>query len=100
MMPILHAAVSAMAFAAAVSSATTSTCHNTKQCDARQQAKDLLKQMTWEEKIGQMGGVRRVLSSGTTVNPQYDTTRKMQNGQLGKLPYLIFHPPTIDTYRS
>ncbi|KAK3302826.1 alkaline-phosphatase-like protein [Chaetomium strumarium] len=70
MVSIRNAALSALALAAT-------------HCDARQRAKDLLKQMTWEEKIGQMGGVRRVLSSGTTVNPQYDTIRQMQNGQMG-----------------
>jgi len=39
--------------------------------------------MTFEEKVGQMGGVRRLFSSGTTVNPQYETVRETQNGQMG-----------------
>lgn len=85
-MVLIKSAVSALALGAAASAATTSSCHLGKRCDASQRARALLKQMTWEEKIGQMGGVRRVLSSGTTINPQYGAIQKMQNGEMGELP--------------
>ncbi|KAF2177749.1 glycoside hydrolase family 3 protein [Zopfia rhizophila CBS 207.26] len=51
---------------------------------AKERAEDLLKRMTWEEKIGQMGGVRRLLSAGLAFNrTSYDQVRALQNGILG-----------------
>ncbi|KAI1756121.1 beta-glucosidase [Xylaria castorea] len=53
----------------------------------RQRADDLLKLMTWEEKIGQLGGARRLLErvNGKPVFNQtaLATTLKTQNGQIG-----------------
>lgn len=52
---------------------------------AADRAADLLSRMTWTEKIGQMGGVRRLLGSGLSFNQtSYDILAEYQNGILGK----------------
>lgn len=52
---------------------------------ASDRASDLLSRMTWAEKIGQMGGVRRLLGSGLSFNQtSYDIISQYQNGILGE----------------
>lgn len=55
---------------------------------ASERATDLLQRMTWEEKIGQLGGIRRALtrSNGevTFNRTSFEMTRKTQNGQIGQ----------------
>lgn len=52
---------------------------------ASDRATDLLSRMTWTEKIGQMGGVRRLLGSGLSFNQtSYDILAEYQNGILGE----------------
>ncbi|KAI1088626.1 glycoside hydrolase family 3 protein [Rostrohypoxylon terebratum] len=53
----------------------------------KERAADLLERMTWGEKVGQLGGIRRTL---THANGQaafnktaFDVTHKTQNGQIG-----------------
>jgi hypothetical protein len=51
----------------------------------RQRAEALAVVMTWEEKVGQMGGIRRLLAANVTFNQiTFDTIHKYQNGQIGK----------------
>lgn len=51
---------------------------------ALERAKDLLQRMTWEEKIGQMGGVRVLLGANLTFNETtYNSIHELQNGILG-----------------
>ncbi|KAG9252850.1 beta-glucosidase [Emericellopsis atlantica] len=54
---------------------------------AHERARDLLGRMTWEDKVGQLGGIRRAVSR---VNGEpsfnrtaFEQTRKTQNGQVG-----------------
>ena len=57
-----------------------------------ERADDLLERMNWTEKIGQMGGIRRLLSGGLSFNrTTYDSIRTLQNGIIGVfcLPYMI-----------
>jgi hypothetical protein len=54
-------------------------------CTPQLRARDLLSRMTWEEKVGQMGGIRRLLGANYTFNrTYYDTYSPLQNGILGK----------------
>lgn len=52
-----------------------------------ERAADLLDRMTWEEKIGQLGGVRRAFGTSTgkpTFNrSSFETVHATQNGQVG-----------------
>lgn len=52
-----------------------------------ERAADLLGRMTWEEKVGQLGGVRRAFGTAdgkpTFNRTAYETTRATQNGQIG-----------------
>ncbi|KAH8898982.1 beta-glucosidase [Thozetella sp. PMI_491] len=49
-----------------------------------ERAQDLLPRLTWQEKIGQLGGVRRLLGPGLSFNQTaYDVLAKTQNGILG-----------------
>ncbi|KAF3352317.1 Folic acid synthesis protein fol1 [Verticillium dahliae VDG1] len=53
----------------------------------KERAQDLLERMTWAEKVGQLGGIRRAVSR-TNGKPVFNETsfnaiRKTQNGQLG-----------------
>ncbi|EEY17164.1 periplasmic beta-glucosidase [Verticillium alfalfae VaMs.102] len=53
----------------------------------KERAQDLLERMTWVEKVGQLGGIRRAVSR-TNGKPVFNETsfnaiRKTQNGQLG-----------------
>jgi hypothetical protein len=51
----------------------------------RQRAKALLKKLTYEEKIAQMGGIRRLLKSGGIVDEDnYNSRYQTQNGNIGK----------------
>ena len=54
---------------------------------AKNRAADLLQRMTWEEKIGQLGGVRRAFSrvngKPSFNQTSYDLIQKTQNGQIG-----------------
>jgi hypothetical protein len=51
-------------------------------------ADDLLKRLTWEEKIGQMGGIRAAFTSvnGSVAfnRTSFERIRSTQNGQIGK----------------
>ncbi|CAJ0548363.1 Ff.00g019760.m01.CDS01 [Fusarium sp. VM40] len=50
----------------------------------RQRAKALLKKMTWEEKIAQMGSIRRLLKLGPEVDEEnYDSRYELQHGTIG-----------------
>ncbi|KAI2630192.1 glycoside hydrolase family 3 protein [Hypomontagnella submonticulosa] len=53
----------------------------------KDRAADLLKRMTWEEKVGQLGGVRRTLGrtggQATFNKTAFDIVHKTQNGQIG-----------------
>ncbi|KAK5166685.1 uncharacterized protein LTR77_008229 [Saxophila tyrrhenica] len=50
----------------------------------RQRAQSLLEQMTWKEKIGQLGGYRRLLEADATFNrTRFDELYPTQNGNLG-----------------
>lgn len=52
---------------------------------ASDRAADLLSRMTWTEKIGQMGGVRRLLGLDLSFNQtSYDILAEYQNGILGR----------------
>lgn len=51
---------------------------------ALERATDLLERMTWEEKVGQMGGVRALLGADLAFNEtSYNSIRQLQNGILG-----------------
>ncbi|PSR82142.1 glycoside hydrolase superfamily [Coniella lustricola] len=51
---------------------------------AKDRAADLLSRMTWVQKIGQMGGVRRLLGSDMSFNQtSYEILAEYQNGILG-----------------
>lgn len=61
----------------------------------KQRAEDLLKLMTWEEKIGQMGGIRRLFAANVTFNQtSFDEIYKLQNGQIGESSAIIFYVQT------
>lgn len=53
----------------------------------RERAEQLLEQMTWEEKIGQMGGIRRLAArtnNEITFNrTAFDEIHELQNGMIG-----------------
>ncbi|KAI0882348.1 glycoside hydrolase family 3 protein [Annulohypoxylon maeteangense] len=53
----------------------------------KERAADLLQRMTWEEKVGQLGGVRRTLGrtngQATLNKTAFDIAHKTQNGQIG-----------------
>lgn len=54
----------------------------------RQRAEALLKKMTWEEKVGQMGGVRRLLKLGPVVDEEnYEKIHRLQNGNMGEIVF-------------
>lgn len=54
----------------------------------KERAADLIQRMTWEEKVGQLGGIRRPLTrtDGKAIfnKTSFDIIRKTQNGQIGK----------------
>lgn len=51
----------------------------------KQRAKALLKKMTWEEKIAQMGGIRRLLTSGSIFNEaNFESRYQYQHGNIGE----------------
>ncbi|KAI8285467.1 Periplasmic beta-glucosidase [Colletotrichum sp. SAR 10_98] len=53
----------------------------------KERADDLLKLMTWEEKVGQLGGIRRLaerVNGALSYNEtSFEEIRKTQNGQIG-----------------
>lgn len=50
----------------------------------KQRAKDLLAKMTWEEKIAQMGGIRRLLKSGPQLDEDnFNKIYQLQHGNIG-----------------
>lgn len=54
-----------------------------------ERADDLLGRMTWEEKVGQMGGVRRLAGPHLAFNKSsYEEYTKTQNGILGESGYI------------
>lgn len=60
---------------------------------AHDRAADLLAKMTWAEKIGQMGGVRRLLGTNLSFNQtSYDILSQYQNGILGESLYCYARP--------
>lgn len=54
---------------------------------AHERASDLLQRMTWEEKVGQLGGIRKVVDrkNGEPVfnRTSFEQIRETQNGQIG-----------------
>ena len=52
----------------------------------RKRAEALVDQMTWEEKVGQMGGIRRLLSLGPQIDEENYEYRQAeyQNGNIGR----------------
>ena len=58
-----------------------------------ERADSLLKLLTWEEKVGQMGGIRAAFKSvnGSIVfnRTSFEQIRATQNGQIGKLPDIL-----------
>ncbi len=47
-------------------------------------ASDLLAQMTWEEKVGQLGGIRQILQAKLAFNQTlFDSIHSLQNGMIG-----------------
>lgn len=65
--------------------ATTVPSYLDSSLSPRVRAEQLLKLMTWEEKIGQMGGIRRLFSANVTFNQtSFDEIHKLQNGQIGE----------------
>ena len=51
----------------------------------RERAQDLLELMTWEEKVGQMGGIRQLFGENLSFNEtKYENFRKVGDGTLGK----------------
>lgn len=51
----------------------------------KERAQALLKLMTWEEKVGQMGGIRRLLADKLVFNQTtFDAIHELQNGEIGK----------------
>lgn len=54
----------------------------------KERAADLLQRMTWEEKVGQLGGVRKTLGrtdgQATFNKTAFDLVHKTQNGQIGE----------------
>ena len=62
---------------------------------ARQRAEALAAVMTWDEKIGQLGGIRRLLGANVTFDQNsFNQTSKYQNGNIGKTKMLLY--PTAD----
>lgn len=57
----------------------------------RERAKALLKKMTWEEKIAQMGSVRRLLKLGPEVDEEnFHKIYELQHGTIGMLSWQCF----------
>lgn len=86
-MSFLHLAISALTVTSSISSSYVSSTPIYKDASASPdaRARDLLSLMTWDEKIGQMGGVRQLLQANLTLNrTTYDAIREnLQNGILG-----------------
>ncbi|KAH9232087.1 glycoside hydrolase family 3 protein [Colletotrichum gloeosporioides 23] len=57
----------------------------------KERADDLLKLMTWEEKVGQLGGIRRLaerVNGALSYNEtSFEEIRKTQNGQIGRFSF-------------
>ncbi|KAM0270643.1 hypothetical protein ACHAQH_009359 [Verticillium albo-atrum] len=72
-----------------------------------ERAKDLLSRMTWAEKVGQLGGIRRAVGR-TSGKPTFNETsfnaiRKTQNGQIGlglQFNYVDDVLPTVNDLRA
>lgn len=66
----------------------TSWPYSDSSLSAHERASDLLARMTWEEKVGQLGGIRRPMSrsDGKVIfnRTSFEQTRETQNGQIGK----------------
>jgi hypothetical protein len=62
---------------------------------ARDRAVDLLGRMTLEEKVGQLGGIRRVASRSngklTFNQTSFEHIRETQNGQIGRRALQLIH---------
>lgn len=77
--------VASVAQAAGNSTNSSTPIYRDPSFSALDRATDLLARMTWPEKIGQMGGVRRLLGSNLSFNQtSYDILSQYQNGILGK----------------
>ncbi|KAH0598360.1 hypothetical protein MHUMG1_03658 [Metarhizium humberi] len=51
---------------------------------AQERAADLLPRLSWQDKVGQLGGVRRLLTANLAFNQTaFDTLTELQNGILG-----------------
>lgn len=65
-----------------------SPAYNDSSLSPKERAADLLQRMTWEEKVGQLGGVRKTLGRtnglATFNKTAFDLIHKTQNGQIGK----------------
>ena len=77
--------------------------HGEKYMDASlppaKRAEDLLRRMTWEEKIGQMGGVRRAFTSVDKKpvfnRTAFDLIHAKENGQIGMATAMFFMPSNL-----
>lgn len=67
-----------------------------------ERADDLLGRLTWEEKIGQMGGIRAAFSSvngSVALNrTSFEKIRSTQNGQIGKLKVYLLSCSTLSKF--
>jgi hypothetical protein len=81
---LVLAAVSPIAASALPRDAADKLVYRDAKASPKERAEDLLARMTWKEKVGQMGGVRRALSSDLVFNrTSYDEIHELQNGNLG-----------------
>lgn len=71
-------------YASAVAASASSPMYQNSSYSAQERAADLLHRLSWQDKVGQMGGVRRLLSAGLSFNQTtFDILVKTQNGILG-----------------
>lgn len=82
-MPSSSAALQLLA--SALVAGTSVPIYKNSSYNAAQRAADLLPRLTWSQKVGQMGGVRRLLGSQLSLNQtNVDILLETQNGILGK----------------
>ncbi|KAJ3526188.1 hypothetical protein NM208_g11311 [Fusarium decemcellulare] len=70
----------------------------------RQRARALLKKMTWEEKVAQMGSIRRLLKLGPEVDEEnYESRYELQHGTIGFGPmfnWILDALPIVNNVRE
>lgn len=81
------AALCPLASLAAAVSPSNGSAHLDSSLTPGERADSLLRLMTWEEKVGQLGGIRRLAETvGGKVSyneTSFEEIRKTQNGQIG-----------------